>query len=88
MSQVSAGIAVYDPRAEEMHLNARSGWLFLTVARNHVWFALNHSTSDGDVEAEAAAMDRLAELAVEAAARLRALAAAPAIETAPPGRAA
>lgn len=74
MSKVSAGVAIYKPCAGEMRLelSSESDSLFLTLSNYHVWFALN--SNGADVAAEAAAMERLAELAVEAAARLRALA--------------
>ena len=73
MSTTGLNLAIYDPRAEEMSLrdSTESAAMFLTISHQHVWFALNR---DGDdVQAQAAAMDRLAELAAEAAARLRAL---------------
>lgn len=73
MSRTHVDLAIYEPRAEEMSLkdSTESSAMFLIISRHHVWFALN---LDGDdVQAQAAAMDRLAELAAEAAARLRAL---------------
>lgn len=76
MSRVRASASIHEPRAAEMRLtaSAESDALFLTVSDDHVWFCLNPSA--GDLEAEAEAMDRLAELATEAAARLRSIAAA------------
>ncbi|WP_169948631.1 hypothetical protein [Microbispora sp. H11081] len=73
MSTTNVNLAIYEPRAEEMSLKdgTKSAAMFLTISHEHVWFALN-LTGD-DVQAQAAAMDRLAELAIEAAARLRAL---------------
>ncbi|GAA2279276.1 hypothetical protein GCM10010149_23750 [Nonomuraea roseoviolacea subsp. roseoviolacea] len=73
MSEVRAGVSIYQPRASEMTLrpHPESETLFFTLSTDHVWFALN--AADSDVAAEAEAMDRLAELATEAAARLRAL---------------
>ncbi|WP_182876111.1 hypothetical protein [Microbispora sp. H10670] len=71
MSDIHTSVAIYRPRAEEMSLdfNAERQVSFLTVSSRHVWFALGAAGSD--LAAEAAAMDRLAELAAEAAARLR-----------------
>ncbi|MFC3982482.1 hypothetical protein [Streptosporangium jomthongense] len=77
MSRVNAGVTIRDPRAAEMSLQAStapgSDVLFLTISWDHVWFSVG---AEGDLEAEAAAMDRLAELATETAARLRSLATA------------
>lgn len=71
-SRVSVSAAIYDPRADDMQLrDSKSDALFLTIA-DHIWFGLRLVGSD--MEAEAAAMDRLAELATEAAARLRSVA--------------
>ncbi|MBO4274941.1 hypothetical protein [Microbispora triticiradicis] len=76
MSTVQMSAAIREPRAEEMSLdfNAELQVSFLTVSSEHVWFSLG--AADADLSAEAAAMDRLAELATEAAARLREAAAA------------
>ncbi|MFD0891530.1 hypothetical protein ACFQ08_43865, partial [Streptosporangium algeriense] len=72
MSRVHAGVTIRDPRAAEMSLRPHTepgpDVLFLTLSHHHVWFSLG---AEGDLEAEAAAMDRLAELASDAAARLR-----------------
>ncbi|HUR06155.1 MAG TPA: hypothetical protein VM347_26650 [Nonomuraea sp.] len=72
MSHISAGVAVYDPRATEMGLRASADGssLFLTLTSNHVWFAL--AGAHADLAAEAEAMDRLAVLAAESAATIRA----------------
>ncbi|MEU4226001.1 hypothetical protein AB0F17_17030 [Nonomuraea sp. NPDC026600] len=72
MSHVQAGIAVYDPRPGEMRLRASEDGssLFLTLADDRVWFAL--AGAGADLAAEAAAMDRLAVLAAESAATIRA----------------
>ncbi|MEV0197382.1 hypothetical protein [Nonomuraea sp. NPDC050691] len=74
MSRINASVTLFQPRAAEMELETgpMSGALFLTVSDQPVFIALN--TSRSDVAAEVAAMERLAELATEAAARLRALA--------------
>lgn len=74
MSRINASVTIFQPRAAEMELETglKSGALFLTLSDQPVFIALN--TSRSDVAAEVAAMERLAELAGEAAARLRALA--------------
>ncbi|MBN6052699.1 hypothetical protein JYK22_12245, partial [Nonomuraea sp. RK-328] len=73
MSEVRAGVSIYQPCASEMTLrpHPESEILFFTLSTDHVWFVLN--TIGSDLAAEAEAMERLAELASEAAARLRAL---------------
>ncbi|GAA0948561.1 hypothetical protein [Nonomuraea longicatena] len=80
MSTVRASAAIYRPRAAEMTLrdstDPDSDAMFLTLAQDHVWITLNGSSADPAAEAEA--MERLADLATEAAARLRALPQAPA----------
>jgi len=72
MSHVQAGIAVYDPRATEMRLRASEDGssLFLTLADDRVWFTL--AGGGADLAAEAEAMERLAVLAAESAAAIRA----------------
>lgn len=74
MSETSVTMAIYQPHAHEMTLrpSTETKVLYLALSRD-VWFSLN---SNGcDVTAEAEAVDRLAELASEAAAQLRAIAA-------------
>jgi hypothetical protein len=78
--QITASLTISHPRAEDIRL--RSGdtsdstfYAFhLDIAP---WYqaALSLGGSDADCEADAAAMDRLAEVALEAAAKLRAAAA-------------
>jgi uncharacterized protein GlcG (DUF336 family) len=70
-SHVNVCVAIHDPRAHEMRLNRLSGsdTLTLTVSTSHVWFNLGSVGSDR--AADAAAMERLAALATEAAVLLR-----------------
>ncbi|MER6508272.1 hypothetical protein ABT158_15735 [Nonomuraea sp. NPDC001636] len=70
-SHVNASAAIHQPRAHEMNLYEIDGAdaLILILSTNHVWF--NLSTAEGDREANAEAMERLATLAAEAATRLR-----------------
>ncbi|MFD0890512.1 hypothetical protein ACFQ08_38720 [Streptosporangium algeriense] len=87
MSHVSSSLGIYSPRAEEMSLTASinpgSTVLYLNLATSApVWFAIGAVDERDSLESEAAAMDRLAELATEAAARLRALAMHPGEEAA------
>ncbi|MEU8104502.1 hypothetical protein AB0C18_12360 [Nonomuraea muscovyensis] len=72
MSHISASVHFNAPRAGEMELatSAKTGALFLHLSEHDVTIILNSVRSD--VAAEIAAMDRLAELASEAASRLRA----------------
>ncbi|MEU9832731.1 NUDIX domain-containing protein [Streptosporangium sp. NPDC048047] len=74
-SHLAASVGIYAPRSAEMRLTTladapSSGLLVLHISNAPAWFALN--STGADIEAEAEAMERLAELATEAAARLRA----------------
>ncbi|WP_147425469.1 hypothetical protein [Bailinhaonella thermotolerans] len=70
MSEIYHQTSIFYPRAEEMSLqdSEHSDSLYLNLARE-VWLSLG--AVEADLEAEAAAMDRLAELAGQAAAQLR-----------------
>ena len=72
LTRVSAAAAIYDPDASEIKLWESSefpGVLYLNLDRAH-WFVLGEAVSD--LAAEADAMERLSEVAGQAAERLRA----------------
>ncbi|MET8140405.1 hypothetical protein ABZU32_08870 [Sphaerisporangium sp. NPDC005288] len=73
MAYLRSSIAIRDPRASEMRIHPyEEGGAFFFSVCDDVWFTLRQATADvKEVEEEAAAMDRLAELAAEAAATLR-----------------
>jgi hypothetical protein len=68
-SEVSARATLYHPQAREMSLEDTAYGLFLNVSFG---ISIGLRTSGSDPSADAVAMERLAALAVEAAARLRA----------------
>ncbi|RGA04482.1 hypothetical protein DI270_013395 [Microbispora triticiradicis] len=76
MSDIYTTVSIYEPRAKEMSLDLSTELKtsFLFLSHTSLYFALGADGSD--LAAEAAAMDRLAELATSAAAHLREAAAA------------
>lgn len=72
MSHIDAELTIRDPRAHDMRILHQPDIPLISLhlaGPSRVWFALG--THYSDREAEAAAMDRLADLATQAAALLR-----------------
>lgn len=69
MAIISTFVQIHDPRVRDMRFHVGDGVFYLNLVNGDVGYALGTAISDREAEAEA--MDRLAEMASKAATWLR-----------------